>query len=163
MKKLSSMLLGLSVLAAAGCAGEIGPPTVAPTVDITGRWVGRWVAKTYGGPSAAVGRNPGSGTIQMTLEQTGSEYTGNLLVSGTKPVSVATGGGPTTSGPTQGVVSGNQVRVLQPTSLTGSFTVQGDTMSGELVGEWWSHVYGSTYRGVIAATLTRSSSDQEEH
>ena len=162
MKKLASMLLGLAVLAAAGCAGEIGPPA-APTVDITGRWVGRWVAKTYGGPSAAVGRNPGGGTIQMTLTQTGSQYSGNLLVSGTKPVSVATGGGPTTSGPTQGVVSGNQVRVLQPTGLTGSFTVQGDTMSGELVGEWWSHVYGSTYRGVIAATLTRRSSDQEEH
>jgi hypothetical protein len=153
MKKLSSMLLGLAVLAAAGCAGEIGPPTVAPTVDITGRWVGRWVAKTYGGPSAAVGRNPGSGTIQMTLTQTDSQYSGNLLVSGT----------PTNNGPIQGEVSGNQVRVLQPTSLTGSFTVQGDTMSGELVGEWWSHVYGSTYRGVIAATLTRRSSDQEEH
>ena len=149
MKKLSCMLLGLAVLAVAGCAGEIGPPTV----DITGQWVGRWVAKTYGGPSAAVGRNPGSGTIQMTLTQTGSQYSGNLLVTGT----------PTTSGPTQGVVSGNQVRVLQPTSLTGSFTVQGDNMSGELVGEWWSHVYGSTYQAVLAATLTRRSSDQEEH
>ena len=159
MKTLSSMLLGLAVLATAGCAGEIGPPTA----DITGQWVGRWVAVTYGGPSAAVGRLPGSGTIQMTLTQTGSQYSGNLLVSGTKPVSVATGGGPAAGGPTQGVVSGNQVRVLQPTSLTGSFTVQGDTMSGELVGEWWSHVYGSTYRGVIAATLTRRSSDQDEH
>jgi hypothetical protein len=105
------------------------------------------------GPSAAVGRLKRSGTIQMTLTQTGSQYSGNLLVPGD----------PTASGPTQGVVSGNQVRVLQPTSLTGSFTVQGETMSGELVGEWWSHVYGSAYRGVIAATLTRRSSDQEEH
>src|SRR4029077_3048363 len=124
MKKLSPMLLALAVLAAAGCASEIGPPTV----DITGRWGGRWVSMTYGGQPAAVGRNPGSGTIEMTLTQTGSQYSGNLLVSGTKPVSVATGGGSTTSGPTQGVVSGNEVRVLQPTSLTGSFTVQGDTM-----------------------------------
>ena len=149
MEKLSSMLLGFAVLAAAGCAGEIGPPPVAPTVDITGQWVGRWVAKTYGGPSAAVGRNPGSGTIQMTLTQTGSQYSGNLLVTGY----------PTTSGPTQGVVSGDQVRVLLPTILTGSLTVQGDTMSGHLVLEAWSNVFG-THRGPIAATLTRRSSDQ---
>ena len=147
------MLLGLAVLAAAECAGEIGPPTVAPTVDITRRWVGRWVAESSWGPSAAVGRLPRSGTIQLTLTQTRSQYCGNLLVTGTPP----------TSGPTQGVVSGNQVRVLQPTSLTGGFTVQGDTMSGELVGGWWSHVFGSTYQAVLAATVTRRSSDQEEH
>jgi hypothetical protein len=153
MKKLSSMLLALAVLAAAGCAGEIGPPTVAPTVDITGRWVGRWVAVNSLGPSAAVGRLRRSGTIQMTLTQTGSQYSGNLLVPGD----------PTASGPTQGVVSGNQVRVLQPTSLTGSLTVQGDTMSGELAVGWWSHVFGSTEQYVIVATLTRRSSDQEEH
>jgi len=152
MKTFSTMMVGLVMLLVAGRAGG-GPTTVEPIVDVTGKWVGTWVAETSWGPSEAVGRLPRSGTIQMTLTQTGSQYSGNLLVTGP----------PWTSGPTQGVVSGNQVRVLQPTSLTGSFTVQGDTMSGELVGEWWSHVYGSTYRGVIAATLTRRSSDQEEH
>jgi hypothetical protein len=147
MKKLSSMLLALVVLAAAGCAGEIGPPTV----DITGRWVGRWVAVNYDGPSvAATGAPKRSGTIEMTLTQTGSQYSGNLLVTGP----------PTPSGPTQGVVSGNQVRVLQPTILAGSLTVQGDIMSGELALAYWSHVYGSTHNGLIAATLTRRSSDQ---
>ena len=146
MKKLSSMLLALVVLAAAGCAGEIGPPTV----DITGRWVGRWVALDHLGPSvAATGAPKRSGTIEMTLTQTGSQYSGNLLVTGP----------PTPSGPTQGVVSSDQVRVLQPTILTGSLTVQGDTMSGHLVLEAWSNVFG-THRGPIAATLTRRSSDQ---
>jgi hypothetical protein len=57
MKKLSSMLLALAVLAAAGCAGEIGPPTVAPTVDITGRWGremgGRELLGTVGGRRAS--------------------------------------------------------------------------------------------------------------
>jgi hypothetical protein len=146
MKKLSSMLLALAVLAVAGCAGEIRPPTV----DVTGRWVGRWVALDHLGPSVASTPAPKrSGTIEMTLTQAGSQYSGNLLVTGY----------PTTSGPTQGVVSGDQVRVLQPTILTGSLTVQGDTMSGHLVLEAWSNVFG-THRGPIAATLTRRSSDQ---
>ena len=153
MKTFSMMMLGLVMLVVTGCAGGVGPPTVAPTVDITGRWVGRFVCVNSLGPSAAVGRLPRSGTIQMTLTQTGSQYSGNLLVPGD----------PTASGPTQGVVSGNQVRVLQPTSLTGSLTVQGDTMSGELAVGWWSNVFGSTEQYVIVATLTRRSSDQEEH
>ena len=149
MKKLSSMLLALAVLAAAGCAGQIRPSTV----DVTGRWVGRWVAVNYDGPSVAAtpGARKRSGTIEMTLTQTGSQYSGNLLVTGD----------PTTSGqPIQGVVSGNQVRVLQPTILAGSLTVQGDTMSGDLALAYWSHVYGSAHNGLIAATLTRRSSDQ---
>jgi hypothetical protein len=124
MKTLSGIMIGLVMLVAAGCAGGgVGPATVAPTVDITGKWVGSWAAT-----------NPalGSGTIEMTLKQTGSEYTGNLLVTGspTDP-----------SGATQGIVSGNQVRVMRPTNLTGSLTVQGDTMKGNV-------------QGVIAANVT---------
>jgi len=153
MKTFSTMMVGLVMLLVAGRAGGVGPSTVEPTVDVTGKWVGRWVAETSWGPSEAVGRLPRSGTIQMTFTQTGSQYSGNLLVTGP----------PWTSGPTQGMVSGNQVRVLQPTSVTGSFTVQGDTMSGELAMGGWSHVLGSTDPGVVAATLTRRSSDQEKH
>ena len=116
MKSLSGMLVVLVMLGAAGCAGGIGPATVAPTVDITGRWTGTWVAT-----------NPalGNGVIEMTLKQTGSQYSGNLLVTGTAT---------DPSGFTQGVVSGNQVRVTQPANLTGSLTAQGDTMSGNLFG-----------------------------
>jgi hypothetical protein len=115
MKNLCGIVLGLAVLAAAGCS-SFGPATTAPTVDITGKWTGTWVATN---PSL------GSGTIEMTLKQTGSEYTGNLLVTGTRT---------DPSGHTQGVVSGNNVRVMQPTNLTGSLTAQGDTMSGLLDG-----------------------------
>jgi len=116
MKMLSGIMIALVTLVAAGCAGGVGPAAVAPTVDITGTWVGSWVAT-----------NPalGNGTIQMMVKQTGSEYSGTLLATGT----------PTDpSGPTAGIVSGNQVRVMRPTNLTGSLTVQGDTMKGNLQG-----------------------------
>jgi hypothetical protein len=115
MKTLPRIMIVLAVLAAAGCAG-FGPATVAPTVDVSGRWAGTWVAT-----------NPalGSGQIEMTLKQAGSNYSGNLLVTGapTDP-----------TGPTQGIVSGNEVRVERPTNLTGSLAVQGDKMSGILQG-----------------------------
>jgi len=114
MKTLQGIMIALAMLVTAVCAG--GPATVAPTVDITGKWVGSWVAT-----------NPalGSGRIEMTVKQTGSQYSGNLLVTGspTDP-----------TGPTQGIVSGNEVRVIRPTNLTGSLTVQGDTMKGNVNG-----------------------------
>ena len=120
MNVFARILTGLVVLAAAGCAGTgsgVGPSTVAPTVDVTGRWVGTWsaVRTTFGG-----------GSIEMTLKQAGSQYSGSLNISGT----------PTTnpSGPTEGVVTGNVVRVLRPTGLTGTLTVDGDTMTGTIAG-----------------------------
>ncbi len=74
MKALAGILMALVMLVPAGCAGGVGPATMAPTVDITGEWVGSWVAT-----------NPalGSGTIEMTVKQTGSQSSGNLLVTGT--------------------------------------------------------------------------------
>src|SRR5215470_4059560 len=104
MKTSLRVMLAIVMLGAAGCAGGVGPATTTPTVDISGRWVGTWVATT-----AALG----NGQIEMTVKQTGTAYSGNLLVTGspTDP-----------SGPTEGVVSGNQVRVMRPTNLTGSLT-----------------------------------------
>ncbi len=123
MKMLSGILIGLAMLGVGGCAGGVGPGTVAPTVDITGKWAGSWVAT-----------NPalGSGAIEMTLKQTGPQYAGTLLVTGapTDP-----------SGPTAGIVSGNEVRVQRPANVTGSLTAQGDTMKG-------------TIQGVLAANVT---------
>src|SRR6266568_2579531 len=113
MKSLVGIMAVCVGLVAAGCAG-FGPPTTAPTVDITGKWAGTWVATN---PSL------GSGQIEMTLKQTGSQYSGNLLVTGTRT---------DPSGATQGVVSGNEVRILQPSNMTGSLTVQGDSMSGNV-------------------------------
>ena|SRR6266403_5938453 len=116
MKTLSGIMMALVMLVAAGCAGGVGPATVAPTVDITGKWVGSWVAT-----------NPalGSGVVEMTVTQNGSQYSGRLLVTGapTDP-----------TGPTDGVVSGNEVRMMRPGNFTGYLTVQGDTMKGNVNG-----------------------------
>jgi hypothetical protein len=115
MRSFSATMLVLVVLAAVGCAGGAGSATMAPTVDVTGKWSGTWVG------SGSVG----SGMIEMTLKQTGSQYTGNLVVTGslTDP-----------SGFTQGVVSGNQVRIVLPSNLTGTLTAQGDSMTGDVQG-----------------------------
>jgi hypothetical protein len=123
MRNPALMMIVLVGLAVAGCAGGVGPAPVTPTVDVTGKWVGTWVASN---PSL------GSGAIEMTIKQAGSQYSGNMLVTGTRT---------DPSGFTQGVVSGNEVRILQPSSMTGSLTVQGDTMSGNL-------------QGVVAANAT---------
>ena len=122
MRSLFGIMAVCVGLVAAGCAG-FGPTTTAPTVDITGKWVGTWVATNPG---------LGSGQIEMTLKQTGSQYSGNLLVTGTRT---------DPSGFTQGVVSGNEVRVMQPSNLTGSLTATADSMTGIL-------------DGVVAANVT---------
>ena len=116
MKVRSGTMIALVTLAVTGCAGGFGPATVAPTVDITGRWVGTWVATT---------QVLGSGRVEMTVTQTASQYSGNLHVTGTPTV---------LTGPTNGIVSGNEVRVMRPTNFTGRLTVQGDTMTGNLQG-----------------------------
>ena len=116
MKVLSRAMIAVVMLAATGCAGggEMATATGAPTVNITGKWAGTWVATN---PSL------GNGVIEMTVTQTGSQYSGELLMTGTRP-------DPT--GPTGGVVSGNAVRFTRPPGLSGSLTVQGDTMKGLL-------------------------------
>ena len=116
MRTSAVVMIGLVMLAVAGCASSASQATAPPTVDVTGKWSGTW---------AATNASLGSGSIQMTLKQSGSQYTGNLLITGTLT---------DPSGYTQGVVSGNELRILQPTSVTGRLTVQGDTMSGELQG-----------------------------
>jgi len=102
----------LALVAAVGCASNVGPATAPPTVDVTGKWMGPWVA---------LSQQLGSGTAEMTLKQTGSKFTGQLLVIGTAT---------DPSGYMEGVVSGNEVRILLPENFSGSLTVQGDTMKG---------------------------------
>jgi hypothetical protein len=126
MKMLSRIMIALVLLVATGCAGGGGMATMAPTVNITGKWAGTWVA---------TGATPANGLINMTLTQTGSEYSGDLLVTGSLQ---------DPSGPTNGIVSGNEVRIMRPIGLTGSLTVQGDTMKG---------IVGGNIEGNV--TLTR--------
>ena len=115
MTRLFAIAMFTLVVVTAGCQ-SVGPQPTAPTVNVSGKWVGTWVAL-----------NPamGSGTIEMTITQTGSEYSGNLLITGTPS---------DPSGPTGGLVSGNEVRITRPTSVTGTLTVNGDNMSGVLAG-----------------------------
>ena len=116
MKTLLMIMISLVMLAVGGCAGGVGPLTVAPTVNTTGKWVGSWATT-----------NPAlvSGTIEMTVTQTRSQHAGTLLVTGapTDP-----------SGPTAGIVSGNEVRVQRPGNVTGTLTAQGATMKGNIQG-----------------------------
>lgn len=114
MKASRLLLTSLVVLGITACASMSGGP--APTVDVTGRWSGQW---------AYTQATLGGGQISMNLKQTGAKVEGDMNVSGT-PV-------PRT-GPVSAVVEGNQLRVTYPSSITGSLTVQGDTMSGQIDG-----------------------------
>jgi len=106
-------LAGLILLGVTACATTPGPP---PTVDVTGSWAGQWAYEqaTLGG-----------GQIELQLTQKGANVQGNMDISGSPRV---------VSGAFSGVVQGNQLRILDPTSITGRLTVQGDTMSGEIDG-----------------------------
>lgn len=122
MKSLSAAIIALvALVAAAGCAAGGGSDTMAPTVDVTGKWAGTVTGIASGG-LMPVGH---AGTIELTLQQTGSQVTGNMVVTGA-PFDP--------SGPFQGTVSGNVLRIIQPSKLKGTFTVQGDRMTADLVG-----------------------------
>jgi len=97
----------------AGCASTQPPPTI----DITGKWKGTWISTNQ--PAG------GNGQIEMTVTQTGSRFSGNLLV---------TGSGSDPSGLTEGFVTGNQVEITVPAGATGRLTLDGDVLSGKLAG-----------------------------
>jgi hypothetical protein len=127
MKSLLAVIIGLVVVAAAGCAGGGGSATVAPTVDVTGKWAGTFVSSA-GGSTIGIG----GGTIELTLKQTGSQVNGNLVVRGAVS---------DPSGPFEGTVSGNELRMIQPSEWNGIFTVRGDSMSGDVRGGMSHRIY----------------------
>jgi len=87
-----------------------------PSVDVSGKWQGTWVFQNP---------NLGGGQIMMTLSQTGSKATGNVVVTGA-PVD--------RTGSVTVLVSGNEVYLVYPTGMTGYLTVSGDDMKGQLDG-----------------------------
>ena len=111
------LLVGLVALGGAGCASSpsAGGSGVA-SADVSGKWQGTWVYQSA---------NLGSGQIVMTLTQTGSKASGNLLVTGA-PVE--------RSGYVTVLVSGNEVHLVYPTGFTGYLTVSGDEMKGQMDG-----------------------------
>src|SRR4029453_7238178 len=104
MKSVPAVIIALVVVAAAGCAGGGGSATMAPTGDVTGKWAGTYT-------SSASGIGLAQGTIVLTLMQTGSQVTGNLVVTG-HPWDH--------SGPFQGPASGNMLPIVPPSKLTGT-------------------------------------------
>lgn len=113
MRFTKLLLVGVVVLGAAIWAGA---PSAQTRPNLSGKWQGTWV---YKNPSL------GSGQIVMTLTQTGSKATGNMVVTGT-PVD--------RSGAVNIMLSGNDVYLVYPTGLTGYLTISGDEMKGELDG-----------------------------
>jgi len=112
---LPGVLLVIATVLAAGCASTGPSMDAPPTVDVTGNWVGIWTPSNPTLPS---------GAIQMTLQQSGAQFTGTTLMTG------GIGGGSTF---TQGIVFGNRVRVMQPAGWLGDLVVEGNTMSGMIL------------------------------
>ena len=94
-----------------GCA-TTQSSKLASSVDVTGPWTGAWI----NAPGSAAA---GSGDVTYTLQQSGSEVTGEIIVHGF----------PAFSGPIRGTVKGNTFEYTSPGS-GGWLTVKGDTMSG---------------------------------
>jgi hypothetical protein len=112
MRRLVWLVVGVALLGQAGCATTQAPPTV----DVSGKWQGDWVGLVLG---------EGAGQIQMDVKQSGSRFSGNVLV---------TGRSNDPSGLTEGYVTGNQVEITVPAGVTGTLTVKGDEMSGTIAG-----------------------------
>ena len=121
MKSRFAVFIALVVVVAAGCAGAGESVSMEPNVDVTGKWIGHWWSPLNSGSVVSAAQ----GTIEMTLAQSGSQAAGDLRVTG--PFDP--------SGPIQVTISGNTVHIIQPSKLTGTLTVQGDSMSGRVIGK----------------------------
>src|SRR5207247_2576866 len=92
-------------------------PTAPPTVDVTGKWAGDW---SFENPRL------GAGTLSGTLQQAGDKLSGTFTI---------IGGGGTVRYPSArivGFVSGNEVRLSQPSS--GTLTVNANELRGIING-----------------------------
>ena len=107
------LLIGAILVGISACATTLSAP---PTVDVTGSWAGQWAYEHA---------NLGSGSITMNVKQVGAEVSGDMVVTGAQI---------DRTGPLSALVSGNQIRIMRPTSITGRLTVQGDTISGVIDG-----------------------------
>lgn len=113
MRFTKPLLIGLAALAVAVCASASSAQTAA---NISGKWQGTWVFQNA---------SLGGGQIVMTLTQTGSKATGNMVVTGT-PID--------RSGAVSILLSGNDAYLIYPTGITGYLKVSGDEMKGQLDG-----------------------------
>ncbi len=108
------VVIGVALLVASGCA-QADRIDRTPTVDVTGVWEGTQVTTS---PNLA-------SPIELVLEQKGAKVSGVL-----KGVRNLPGGGPPTTIPIEGTVSGDTFSFHGPT-LRGDLQVKGDEMTGE--------------------------------
>ncbi len=114
MRSVLGLLLASAMIVVSGCATT---PTAPPTVDVTGKWAGDW---SFENPRL------GAGTLSGTLQQAGDKLSGTFTI---------IGGGGTVRYPSAkivGFVSGNEVRLSQPSS--GTLTVNANEIRGIING-----------------------------
>ena len=112
MKRTRWLLVGLLLLASAGCAGRDWVSDLLVLTDVTGTWDGSATSKTA---------NPfNTGAIAMVLQQKGPKVTGELLWR-------------MESGQLEGVVNG-EVLSFSRGPIKGELTVDGDEMTGWVIG-----------------------------
>jgi hypothetical protein len=112
MKATTAMLLALFCIAALGCAAareEQQRELSAPTANAAGTW------------SGTAGTGGTSIPVTLTLNQNGTNVSGNLSVAGR----------PDLSGPVTGTVQGEIVKLSLATTTFAQMRVVQDTMSGQ--------------------------------
>jgi len=108
------LLAGLILVPGSFTMAAAGTDAATPaSVDVTGPWAGTWAYRN---------QSRGAGTANATFQQDGQRLYGSLTMFGP--------GG--TDYTVVGVISGDEVRLSQPTFAT--LTVKGNEMSGILDG-----------------------------
>jgi hypothetical protein len=105
------VLVVVALLSVAGCAGTSNGPSAAvgPPADVAGTWSG-----------ALVGGAP----VTMMLEQSGAKVKGDLRVGGRADI----------SGPVEGSVEGNTIKLRSSTGTAPLLNVRGDHITGIVAG-----------------------------
>jgi hypothetical protein len=116
MKRTRWLLIGLLVLASAGCAGRDWVSDLLVLTDVTGTWEGT----VTNSPTTVYTRNFG---ITMALQQRGPKVTGQLSWPGQ-------------DGEFKGVVNG-EVLSFNRGLIQGELTVDGDEMTGTARGPYY--------------------------
>jgi hypothetical protein len=113
MRFTKLLLIGLVVFGGAIFASA---PSAQTGGNVSGKWQGTWAYQNV---------SLGSGQVVMTLTQTGSKATGDMVVTGT-PVP--------RSGAVNVMIRGSEVYIVYPTGFTGYLKVSGDEMKGQIDG-----------------------------
>ena len=111
MKATTVVLLALFCVATLGCAATREEQRVAasaPTANVTGQWSG-----TLGSGGTEL-------PVSLSLDQSGTDVTGNVTVAAH----------PELSGPVKGTVQGERLKLSLPTATFSDLKVGRDTMTG---------------------------------